>query len=99
MKNPCLEAALRELSNADIRDIERSYGGKHLQLRWRANGHGLRLYSLALTPSDWRGPRNVVADIRRVLREDGMLAVLPPKSPKPSSCAAGHSRRKNNRRF
>jgi hypothetical protein len=83
MKNPCLEAALRELNAAGIRDVERSYGGKHLQLRWRANGHGLRMYSLALTPSDWRGPRNAAADIRRMLKEDGMLTSAAPKPPPP----------------
>ena len=83
MKNPCLEAALRELNNAGIRDIERSYGGKHLQLRWRANGRGLRTYPVPMTPSDWRSSHNVAADIRRMLREDGMLMAVPPKSSKP----------------
>jgi hypothetical protein len=81
--NACLEAALRELDAAGIRDVTRSCGSKHLQLRWSANGHGLRMYSMALTPSDWRGPHNVAADIRRMLREDGLLAVGPPKPPKP----------------
>jgi hypothetical protein len=84
MKNPCLDAALRELADAGIRDVQRSFGGKHLQLRWRANGHGMRMYTLALTPSDWRGPRNVAADIRRMLREDGMLIAAPPKPSPPS---------------
>jgi hypothetical protein len=41
------------------------------------------MYSVALTPSDWRGPHNVAADIRRMLREDGLLTAGPPKSPKP----------------
>jgi hypothetical protein len=81
MKNPCLEAALRELNDAGIRDIERSYGGRHQQIRWHANGHGLRVYTLPITPSDHRANRNVRADIRRMLREDGMLTAAPPKPP------------------
>jgi hypothetical protein len=83
-RNPCLDAALRELDAAGIRDVERAYGGKHLQLRWQANGHGTRMYSVPLTTSDWRSPRNTAADIRRLLKEDGMLTAAPPKPPLPS---------------
>jgi hypothetical protein len=72
MKNECLSAALQELSLAGVRDVERAYGGKHLQLRWRANGTE-RMYSLPLTPSDVRSAANTRAQIRRILREDGML--------------------------
>jgi hypothetical protein len=85
MKNPCLAAALEELSAAGVRDVDRAYGGKHLQLRWRANGTERR-YSLPITPSDIRSAANTRAQIRRVLREDGMritaerkpLAAKPP---------------------
>jgi hypothetical protein len=73
MRNPCLEAALRELSDAGIRDVERAQGGKHLQLRWRVNGGEQRVYSLAATPSDVRAAANTRTDIRRMLREDGLL--------------------------
>jgi hypothetical protein len=72
-QNPCLQAALSELAKVGIRDVERSYGGKHLQIRFKANGSGTRMYSMPLTPSDWRSPNNVRADIRRMLREDGLL--------------------------
>ena len=86
MKNECLAAALRELAAAGVRDVQQSYGSKHLQLRWSANGHGMRMYSLALTPSDCRADRNVRADIRRMLRDDGLLPISSPKpSPPPKS--------------
>ncbi len=77
MKNPCLEAALRELDAAGIRDVERSYAGKHLQLRWRINGYQQRMYSMPLTPSDVRSAANVRAEIRRMLRNDGILLEHP----------------------
>lgn len=81
MQNPCLDAALHELESAGIRDVAQARGGKHLQLRWKVNGHGLRMYPVPLTPSDWRSPLNVRAEIRRLLREDG---VLPERSERPA---------------
>jgi hypothetical protein len=83
MKNPCLVAALSELEAAGVRDIVRAPGGKHVQLRWRVNGGTPRLYSLPSTPSDWRSPRNVRADVRRILRTDGILPAPPPKPTPP----------------
>jgi hypothetical protein len=85
--NSCLQAALDELDDAGIRDVERSYGGKHQQLRWRVNGHGMqRMYALPNTPSDYRAAANCRADIRRMLREDGLLVDAPPKPlPPPKS--------------
>jgi hypothetical protein len=79
MRNPCLEIALAELESAGIRGIERTYGGKHQQLRWRVNGGALRIYAIPGTPSDVRSPLNVRADIRRLLRADG-VAVGPEKT-------------------
>ena len=38
MKNACLEIALRELEAVGVRDIERTHGGRHVQLRWRVHG-------------------------------------------------------------
>ena len=68
MRNPCLEIALVELESAGIRGIERTYGGKHPQLPG--------------TPSDVRSPLNVRADIRRLLRADG-VTVGPEKTKSP----------------
>ena len=81
--NPCLQAALGELEAAGIRDIETVHGGKHPQIRWRMNGHGLRVFSVPGSPSDWRSPRNVRANVRRILRADGVLPPPPPKPPAP----------------
>ena len=83
MRNPCLDAALRELDAAGIRDVEQAFGSKHPQLRWRVNGGALRIYSLPGTPSDWRSEHNTRAEIRRMLREDGVITV-PERLPKPT---------------
>jgi hypothetical protein len=78
MKNDCLEAALHELELAGIRDVDQAHGGKHLQLRWSVNGHIRRVYTLPCTPSDpFRGPKNTRAQIRRLLRDDGVLQQTP----------------------
>jgi hypothetical protein len=84
VKNPCLEAALRELAKVGIRDVERSYGSKHLQIRFRANGSE-RMYSMPLTPSDVRSASNTRAGIRRMLREDGLLITAERKPPAPKT--------------
>jgi hypothetical protein len=80
VKNPCLEAALSELAKVGIRDVERSYGSKHLQIRFRANGTE-RMYSMPATPSDVRSASNTRAGIRRMLREDGLLITAERKPP------------------
>jgi hypothetical protein len=78
VRNPCLDVAKQELAAAGIRDVTHSFGGKHLQIRWRGNT-AERMYVLPLTPSDWRSSKNVRADIRRLLSEDGLLPA--PKPP------------------
>jgi hypothetical protein len=83
-RNPCLDVALQELGAAGVRDIERSYGSKHLQLRWQVNGHGMSMYSMAATPSDVRSAANVRAGIRRILKEDGMLVMAERRTPAPA---------------
>jgi hypothetical protein len=57
VKNDCREAALRELRAAGIRDIERSYSGKHIQLRWRRDDHPLRRSARSGCRKRW-GPRS-----------------------------------------
>ena len=83
-RNPCLDIALRELGAAGIRNITQGYGSKHLQLRWRVNGHPERMYSMALTPSDVRAPYNVRSDIRRLLRDDGIIIDAPKSAVAPA---------------
>jgi len=80
--NECIDAALAALEEAGVRDVVVVPGGKHPQLQWRVNGRELRAYSLPGTSSDRRAPRNVRADVRRILRQDGLIEVPTPK-PKP----------------
>src|SRR5262245_16040047 len=94
MRNECLAVALRELAAVGLRDVEQVHGGKHLQLRWQVNGHGLRVYNIPVTASDWRAVHNTRAGIRRMLREDGVLHAperqepAPPPTPKPDRLTA-----------
>jgi hypothetical protein len=85
MKNPCLDAALRALTDAGVRDVAQVHGGKHLQLRWKVNGHALRVYTIPVTPSDWRSEHNTRADVRRLLREDGVGVA---ETPEPATAPA-----------
>jgi hypothetical protein len=82
VRNNCLDAALSELHAAGIRDVSHARGAKHWQIRWGANGT-TRVYSLPGTPSDYRSVANVRADVRRMLREDGMLVDREPPRPRP----------------
>jgi hypothetical protein len=86
MKNDCLTVALEELSAAGIRDVVRAHGAKHWQLRWRGANGVERVYTIPCTPGDVRSVANARAAIRRILRDDGMLAAerkptAPPKQP------------------
>ena len=85
MRNPCLDGRLRRLEECGIRDIEQARGGKHPQLRFRINGGAaLHVYSVPGTPSDWRSPTNTKAELRRYLREQGVItAPERPASPPP----------------
>lgn len=82
MRNECLHAALGELHAAGIRDVTHARGGKHWQIRWQVNGT-TRFYSLPGTPSDHRSIANTRADVRRLLRADGMLVDRAPAKPRP----------------
>jgi hypothetical protein len=83
MKNPCLDVALTELAAVGIRDVEQARGGKHWQLRWRANGSPVRILNVPCTPSDRRAASNTRADVRRLLREDGLIESREPKPTPP----------------
>src|ERR1700731_4484461 len=83
MKNACLDAALSELNDAGIRDVVHARGGKHWQIRYAGPNGVARVYSLPGTPSDYRSVANVRADVRRMLREDGMLVDREPAKPRP----------------
>jgi hypothetical protein len=72
MRNACLDAAVAELDAVGIRDYQLARGSKHLQLRWSFNGQP-RMMTICGSPSDWRSPQNTARDLRRVLRQDGLL--------------------------
>lgn len=57
-----------------IMDVKLRLGGKHWIISWTSPTNGKdREKSVATSPSDWRARRNAVADIRRILMEDGDL--------------------------
>jgi hypothetical protein len=82
MRNACLDAALAELDAVGIRNYQLARGSKHLQVRWTVAGV-LRMMTIPGSPSDWRSPQNTRRDMRRLLREDGLLETNG-ASPKPA---------------
>jgi hypothetical protein len=72
-RNESLSAALEELAAAGIHHPTVSNGGKHMQVRWQTPRGQIRIFSVACTPSEWRASANTRSDVRRILRQDGML--------------------------
>jgi hypothetical protein len=83
MKNPCIEAAVDELARAGIRDVSHVQGSKHRQIRWQSPTGMPRMLSISVTPSDHFAPAKVRADVRRMLRADGLLVDREPTKPRP----------------
>jgi hypothetical protein len=54
-----------------------------VQVRWNGSNGATRLYNVPCTPSDYRTVANTRADVRRLLREDGMLVDRAPPPPRP----------------
>lgn len=72
MKNAELAAAMFELHMVGVKpQVER--GSKHVKIRWEANGKQ-RTYVCGSTASDYRAALNVRADVRRLIRQDGLKA-------------------------
>lgn len=76
--NDCIEAACAELRSVNIEPTVRA-AGKHAAVEWAFNGK-TRSYYTALTPSDRRAHLNVRSDLRRILRQDGLLASGEPEA-------------------
>lgn len=72
---------INELKRAAVGEIEVVQGGKHQQVRWRVNGSEPRFITIPGSPSDWRWEANLKADVRRMLREDGLLVADPAPAP------------------
>jgi len=79
----CLTMAIQTLAEVGIHSPEIARGSKHIQLRWVNPRGERRVFAVAGTPSDWRSPQNTVRDLRRILREDGMLDISEPRLPPP----------------
>jgi hypothetical protein len=88
VRNECLDSAIAMLKEAGIYDYRVVPGSKHPQLRWEINGQP-RFYALPGSASDWRSSHNVRSDMRRILRDDGLLQPIaePPKPPRAPSLA------------
>jgi hypothetical protein len=82
-KNSCVNAAAEELERVGIRDIELEYGGRHPQLRFRINGGPVRIFAVPGSPSDWRSPENTRRDMRKLLREAGVIVAPEPRPTPP----------------
>jgi hypothetical protein len=81
-RNPCVDVAVATLKEGGVFDPKIVPGGKHLQLRWPHKG-GVWFYALPTTPSDWRSSLNVRSDIRKILRDDGLIKDDPAPVEKP----------------
>ena len=83
--NPCIAAAKRLLAEVGIRDYLIVPGGKHPQLRFSINGANVvHVFSLSGTPSDWRSAENTKSDLKKFLRNIGVLVPEPkPELPPP----------------
>jgi hypothetical protein len=79
--NSCLAAAIKELAKAGVHHPEIAHGAKHLQLRWTTPRGERRVFAVPGTPGDWRSVENTRHDLRRVLRDDGMLETASPRTP------------------
>ena len=80
MRNLCLSAALEELGKAGIHEPVIAHGAKHPQLRWTTPRGELRVFAVPGSSADWRSAENVRHDLRKILRNDGMLATPEPRS-------------------
>jgi hypothetical protein len=66
------DAVLGVLAEAGIRDVTIAQGAKSTQLRWVVNGQ-TRMVGLSISPSDRRALHNKKAEVRRMLRLDGLV--------------------------
>jgi hypothetical protein len=70
-KFPSLEMVTKELDAVGVQyDVENS---KHFLIKWTYNGQR-RLVVTPRNGSDHRGPMNARKDVRRILRQDGLIA-------------------------
>jgi hypothetical protein len=68
--NPCLEAVTAELDRAGLRYAVHSNG--HVHVTWQ-HGELRRRVVMSATPSSSRARWNARSDVRRILRQDGLI--------------------------
>jgi hypothetical protein len=66
-----LDMAIAELRRVGIKPVE-DRSRKHVRITWKYQGRD-RVVVVAGTPSDVRALKNNRAQVRRLLREDGLL--------------------------
>jgi hypothetical protein len=71
--NPGRDVVVAELHRAGVRDHMLVNGGKHQQVHWRVNGSEPRHITIPTSPSDRRWEQNLKHEVRKILREDGLL--------------------------
>lgn len=71
MSNAHYEVVSRELTDAGI-PFHVEHGGKHIHFRWEHDGKP-RMFVIPASPSDRRGWLNSRSDLRRILKEDGVI--------------------------
>jgi hypothetical protein len=67
-----LKAVSTEFARYGIRFDTSPTGKGHIGLIWQVPGRKRRRYTIAFTASDGRSWLNALADIRRMMREDGV---------------------------
>lgn len=72
LSNECIEVAIEELRSVGITPLVR-HGGKHAAITWEVRGTE-RVCHAPITPSDFRSERNMRSQVRRMLRDDGLIS-------------------------
>lgn len=71
MKNAILDSALHELALLGIKPMVWR-ASKHYRIAWVYNG-AKRVHTVPATPSDYRSAKNNRAQLRHILKKDGLL--------------------------
>ena len=79
-RNEIVETVFKELEIHGLKPVLLS-GGKHDKIKWNAHGRE-RCFIASVSPSDVRSRLNARAEVRRMLRDDGIT--IPEKPLKPS---------------
>jgi tellurite resistance-related uncharacterized protein len=76
--NPILNHAIFQLAEVGIRKPKVWKGGKHYRISWEHHGE-YRTLTVPLSPGDHRSQKNNAAQLKRILRADGLLKKEPIK--------------------